>query len=277
MRPTLQNRLLGLNIRNRHSKWLQHYPKDFWQAWHMSLLGHNPRPTEHPVTHMYSLYRKDNQKTPAAQTLISFEARTLLGHLPSQTGTTENLLLDFAQDLNTNTSSQPFWTSLQSHYNKHVVEGDSGIYLRAASVACMQHLSITTGQSIASLSSSDPGNLTTPEEYGRLARIITLIAVSAERPFRFTLYCSYGDYEPYHGLSLNIYIPQDFLAQYGVLSEREVLVGITLGSQNHVAGSHGGVYVPLLVPEQNFSTLFAPKSREGARMYADGRSAILIL
>lgn len=277
MKPTLRQRQQGLTVRNRHPRWLQQYPRGFWQPWHMSLLGHGPRPSEQPTTYMDSLYRTDTQQTPAAQDLLSFEARTPLGSLPTQTGTTETLLLPFAQELAATTDPAPFWTSLDAHYDKHVLRGDSAPFLRAASRACMQHLTRTTGRSAAALASSDPGEVGSPEEYGRLARLITLIALSAERPFRLTLYCPFGDYEPFHGLAVNIYVPQEFLAGYGVLSDREVLVGITLAGQDHVPGPHGGVHVPRLVPEQNFSTLFAPTPREGARMYGHGRSCTLIL
>lgn len=96
-------------------------------------------------------------------------------------------------------------------------------------------------------------------------------------PFGFTLYCPTGEYRPEHGLVLNIRVPPDFFRVAGQPSDREVLLGLTLGGSQHVPGPQGGIHVPLLVPELDFSTLFAPTPVQGSRMHAAGRACILIL
>lgn len=240
---TLTQRQRGLTIRARHPRWLQVYPLGFWQPWHMSLLGHDMLPTERPVALMDSLYRTDLQKTPPAAELLSFEARTSLPHLPHQTGVTETLLLDFAQELEQARDPRTFWPpqSLQRHFDKHVIRQDSGPYLQGAARAGMVALARLTGVAPARLAPLDPGNVDDAWSYAQLARLLLLLSLAAERPFGFTLYCPTGEYRLEHGLVLNIRVPPDFFRVAGQPSDREVLLGLTLGGSQHVPGPQGGV------------------------------------
>jgi hypothetical protein len=268
----VEKRQAGLTIPNRYPRWMQRYPQDFWQPWHMSLLGHGMIPRQESTALMETLYRTDTQKTAAATALISFEARTILGHLPPTTGANEALLQEFVEDLEGATDVRPFWTTLNDHFNKHVTLGSSGPALRAASSACMHYLTGLTGLSMAEHAEVDPGEVDTPERYARLARLITLLSVTPERHFEFSLYCASDQ-----TLALNIRVPPSFLTDQGEQADREVLVGLTLATADQVPGPGGGVAVPMLVPELYFSTLFAPTPREGKRMYGDGRSCHLNL
>lgn len=277
MSVPLERRRSGLTISNRHPRWLERYAPGFWMDWHMSLIGHNSRPWQRPVTFMDALYQTHTQKSAAASELLGFEARTVLGHLPAQSGATTGLLQAFAEDLEGALDLRPFWTTLDAHFDKHVRRGDSGPFLEAAASACMQHLAQTVGLSEQERADLEPGAVDTPERYARLARLITLLALAEERPFPISLYCASSEYEPVHALALNIQVPPAFLSTYGASDEREVLVGLTLAGKDQVPGPGGGVSVPVLVPDQYFSTLFAPTPRQGARMSGDGRSCHLIL
>lgn len=273
----LNQRLNGLTIARRHPHWLRHYRQGDWLPWHMSLIGHGALPRQESTSLMDGLYRTDTQKTPAASALLSFEGRTVLGHLPPTTGVKPALLQDFAEDLGAAADLRPFWTTLDAHFRKHVTHGDSGPFLAAAATACMRHfegLMVLTPQEVADM---HPGEVDTPEGYARLARLMILLALMPERPFSFSLYCASSDYEPLHALALNLRIDQTFLQGYGVLDAREILLGLTLAGRDQVAGPGGGVTVPVFTPALYFSTLFAPTPVVGQRMYQGGRSCHLIL
>lgn len=273
----LARRLQGLTISKRHPRWREHYPQDFWTPWHMSLLGHDQVPQQRPTSFMDALYRTNTQRSDAALELLGFERRTVLGHLPPHTGVTPDLLQGLAEELDAARDLRAFWTSLEAHFDKHVTRGDSGPFLAAASRACLSYLRSLTDLSPMEARDLDPGEVDSPLAYARLARLITLLAVTPDRPFSFSLYCASSDYEPLHALALNVRVPQTFLSRQGVLAEREVLLGVTLAGKDEVPGPGGGVLVPTLVPDQYFSTLFAPTPRMGGRMYDAGRSCILTL
>ncbi|MBB5234168.1 hypothetical protein [Deinococcus budaensis] len=277
MTPAPARLLSSLTLRRRHPRWLELYPAGFWRPWHMGLLGHGSVPVEKPVSLMEGLYRRDRQETPAAQDLLRFEARTVIGHLPTQTGATATLLQGFAEELEPAADLRPFWTTLNAHFEKHGQNSDEVAHLQAASTATMQHLVGLIGLSEAERAAFDPGPVDTPGRYAALARLVVLLALTPERPFGFSLYCSYGDYEPYHALSLNVTVPQAFLADQGVLAERDVIVGLTVAGKDALPVPGGELLLPRLVPELYFSTLFAPRPREATRMYAGGRFCRLIL
>lgn len=271
----------ALSIRRRHPRWMQYYSLRKWQwlPWHMCLIGHGNPPIEKAPTHMQGLYQTHTQKSSAASDLLSFEGRTVILELPSQTGVSENSLTAFTQELERAASPTPFWTALTEHYEKHAQNEDERPHLQAASEACMKYFSTVTGlpRSHPALSRFDPGNVESAWEYAQLARLITLLSVADERPFRFALYCPRGDFEPHVGLGLNIYVPQEFLTGQGVLDTREVMVGITLGTADLVVDKPKALYVPLLVQEQFFSTMYVPTRTQSSAMYAHGRSCDLIL
>lgn len=277
MSTPLAQRLRGLTIANRHPHWLRHYRQGDWQPWQMSLIGHGHVPRQEPPSLMDGLYRTDTQKTDAAQALLSFERRTLIGHLPPSTGVRPALLQDFAEELDRAADLRLFWTTLDAHFDKHVVRGNEGPFLAAAASACMAHLQTLMLLTTQELTATDPGTVSTPEEYARLARLIVLLAMTPERPFAFSLYCASSEYQPMHALALNIRIGQAFLHGYGVLDSREILVGLTVAGRDEVPGPSGGVIVPVLTPELYFSTLFAPEPKVSRGMYGHGRSCDLIL
>ncbi|EYB66417.1 hypothetical protein DEIPH_ctg139orf0146 [Deinococcus phoenicis] len=268
----------GLTLKHRHPVWLRRYPPNFWLPWHMSLQGHGQVPQEHPVSSMQALYRTDRIDTPAARHLLSFEARTLLPRLPASTGVTRTLLLGLAGDvLNPVYQPEDFWLRLPQHFEKHVEQGDSHPYLLAAARASLAYLKDTVRLPPLELQRLDPGEVSTPREYALLAGILLLTSLDEGRPFGFSLYCPrpVNDFRPATGLVLNIRVPSPFM-QLGTLPARDVLVGVALATAEEVVLG-GGIYVPEFVPEQMFTTLFAPDQRTSAAMLKAGRGTHLFV
>ena len=264
-----------MTLKKRHPRWMQVYPQGAW-TWHMSLIGHGMPAQERPTSFMSSLYQKNTQQTPAAAELLSFEGRTPIQGLPAQTGATETLLVNLADQLSEAASPLPFWPwrSLFGHYTKHGQNASQHHHLVAAADACMTAFARATGlpRSDPQLAAYDPGQISSALEYVQLARLITMVAMMSERFFPFTLICPRGDFDPHAALSINITVPQAFLTAHGVLDTREVILGITVGFAD--PADHQW---PLLTQDQSFATLFAPEQRTSSRLYASGRTAILIL
>lgn len=267
-----------MSLKRRHPRWMARYPQGrwTWQPWHMSLLGHGVTPHEKAPSFMASLYQTNTQHTPAAQELLSFEGRTPIQRLPAQTAATDTLLTKVTDELAAAASPLPFWPqpSRAWHYRKHGCNDAEHPNLVAAADACMAFFSRVTGlpRTHPDLAAYDPGQVSSELEYVHLARLITLLAAEASRPFGLTLVCPRGDFEPHSALALNITVPQAFFTACGVLDTREVIVGLTLGFADP-----SDLQWPLLVQDQSFATLFAATPRQASQLYASGRTCTLIL
>lgn len=109
----------------------------------MSLLGHGMPPPEKAPSFMASLYQTNTHETAAAAELLSFEGRTPIQGLPAQTGATEALLKDIADELASSASPFPFWPlhSLQVRDGKNGRDLVRRPHLVAPADACMATLS----------------------------------------------------------------------------------------------------------------------------------------
>lgn len=269
-----------LTLGNRRAHWLRHYPTaDFWEPWHLAVLSHggmgNGPP---PVTFMAPLYHPaEKHNNSAAQLLLNFEKRTLLGHLPGQMTldrSVPNSLLEACVEAEI--SDLPlFWNDLPGHVEEHL-NATEGPHLDAVARAVRKELR-SRGVDISADPDVFPMAVTDSRSYAALARTLLLVALLPDTPFRWRAYCPRGDFVPYSALSLNIDVPEQFFVQHGESGQREVMLGLNLALAEVVSTVAGQALVPVLSSRVSFSTLFAPDRPESSRLRRPGSSSTVFL
>lgn len=231
-----------------------------------------------PVTLMADLYHPAKpQANPASTLLLTFEKRTLLGHLPPEIRlqrTVLESLMDDCQDTPA-ASLGEFWGNLDSHVQKHLTS-DEQPHLEAAARALRAEMQ-SRGVDLSLDPTFFPATVTDAASYAALARAILFLAVLPASPLRLRLYSARGDFVPYGALNLNIDVPEGFLQAHGEAGTREVVVGLALAIAERVVTPKEAVFVPILNQELYFSTLYAPDPPSSSRLRQRGRSGIVVL
>ncbi|GGJ43715.1 hypothetical protein [Deinococcus roseus] len=248
--------LSSLTLKKRHARWLVHYPHaEFWKSWHMPLLGHGGiLPTAHDTHHMRSLYRTNQLQSPAADLLLSFERRTLIGHLPRQTSINRVWLQHILEQAVRKQLNLWDDVGLQEHYRNHsgpdelptLNETAAALRVFAQQKNLPQHLIVRFF----------PKTVQNEIQYGQLALAILFSAMLTDDPgFKYYLYCPFPP--DHHILSLNIEVPETWLHHHGATTWRVVRLGLNLALSEEVH-SHKGepLNVPVLLPHLRISTLF---------------------
>ncbi|MBB5293767.1 hypothetical protein HNQ10_000580 [Deinococcus metallilatus] len=267
-------------MKMRLPAWRGHYPDaDFWEPWHMAVLHHGGMGgSPPPVSVMADLYHPARPvNNPASRLLLTFEKRTLLGHLPPEMRlehTVPQSLLDECLEAPVE-DLHAFWGNLDSHVHKHVVP-DEQPHLDAAARAIRGEVR-RRGLDPDLDPDFFPTAVTDAASYAALARAILFVALLANTPLRFHLYCARADFVPYAALTLNIDMPEAFLQAHGESGTREVVLGLHLAVAERLSLPRETLFVPILNREVNFSTLYAPKAAQSSRLRAGGRSSIVIL
>lgn len=269
-----------LSLRQRLPVWKHWYPDAaFWEPWHMAMLSHggigNAPP---PVTVMADLYHPAvKQNNPASSLLLTFEKRTLLGHLPAQMRlerTVPESLLTECLDAEPR-DLEAFWGDLRGHVEKHVTPDEQPHLDEAARAVRAEMRARGIDPDVAP--EFFPNAVTGDVSYAALARNILALALAPSSPLRLRLYCARASFQPYGALSLNIDVPEEFLHSHRESGTREVTLGLNVAIADHVIIPEGDVFVPLLSEVVSFSTLYAPDRSTSSQSRWNGRSSRVIL
>lgn len=271
-----------LGLRSRVAAWQQHYPtRAFWRAWHMAVLAHGGMgAAPPPVSVMDDLYHPARPlKNPASTLLLTFEKRTLLGHLPTETRlerTVPRSLLDACAGVADPRDLAAFWGDLSAHVARHLTPAEQP-HLSAAARAIRAELR-ARGVDPDAVPGFFPAAVTDLPTYAALARAILFLAVLPESPLGFRLYsASSSRYVPYDALTLNVDVTERFLQERGESGEREVILGLPLAVAETVEVPRARLLVPILGRLVFFGTLYAPDAPLSSRLRTPGRSATLYL
>ncbi|GGO41466.1 hypothetical protein [Deinococcus humi] len=270
-----------LSVRNRLGAWRRHYPDlTFWKAWHLATLAHGgmgqPQP---PVSVMADLYHPARPRINLASTLLlTFEKRTLLGRLPSETRLDRSVprsLLDACATVPPGELGA-YWGDLDRHVAKHLTPAEQP-HLNAVARAIRAELR-DRGADVEQLPDFFPAAVTDVASYAALARAVLFLAVLPNTPLSFRLYCAQNSkYQPYDALTLNVDASERFLHSHGETGEREVMLGLQLAVADPVTLEGTRLLIPVLNTEVSFGTLYAPSTPLSARLREAGRSATLYL
>lgn len=252
----------------------------FWKAWHLATLAHGgmgqPQP---PVSVMADLYHPAKSlNNPASTLLLTFEKRTLLGRLPSETRLDRSVprsLLDACATVSSGELGM-YWGDLDGHVAKHLTPTEQP-HLNAVARAIRAELQ-GRGAEVENLPDFFPAQVTDAASYAALARAVLFLAVLPNTPLSFRLYCAHNSpYLPYDALTLNVDVTERFLLSHGETGEREVMLGLQLAVADPVILEGTRLLIPVLNAEVSFGTLHAPSTPLSARLREAGRSATLYL
>lgn len=269
-----------LSLHQRKAAWKIHYPGlDFWQNWHMAMLEHGSQHPPSSVSVMAPLYHPASpRRNPASDLLFSFEKRSLLSRLPSETRvekTVPRSLLDACASA-TPQELAAFWGDLGDHFQRHAIPEELPSLNEAAQALRLEMQ--CRGRDPDSVPDFFPGAVADPFSYAALARAVLFLALIPGSPCRAELYCaSNSEYVPYDALTLNLILPESFLQGHGLGGRREVRLGLYLAASEQYQTPLGSAIIPVLNHRVSFGTLFAPDLVTSSRLRQPGRSATLYL
>jgi len=245
----------------------------------MAVLSHGGMGSSPPpVTFMSPLYHPAaKHSNPASALLLSFEKRTLLGHLPGRmtldrivpTSLLEACVEAEVDDL------PLFWNDLPAHVHKHLNATESPHFDAVARAVGSELRS--RGVNTAADPDVFPVAVTDSRSYAALARTLLLVGLLPNTPFQWRAYCPRGSFVPYSALSLNIDVPEQFFIQHGESGQREVMLGLNVAVADVVNTVVGQALVPVLSSRVSFSTLFTPTRTESSRLRCAGSSSTVFL